>query len=287
MLVGIDHVVLAAEDPEATAVALESRLGLAATGGGRHDALGTFNRLVWLGDAYLELIGVFDADLASRSWLGGPVLEALERGGGLVTWAIAVDDLDEALRWGPLDGGLTGPLDGERRRADSRVVRWRLARPEAVTSTAPFLIEHDPAAAEWTPPERAARSDDRHPFGGRARLAGLEVLAESPARAAGGLRSLLAAAAEPAGRGAVRVRLGGHEVRFVASRPTPAAAVVDIVGDVPLRTRVVRVGNCDLRLRGTASAEGEERASGPGAREGAAGTDEAGAGPHPDVPSHV
>jgi hypothetical protein len=266
MLLGIDHVVLATEDPDATAAELETRLGLAATGGGRHDALGTFNRLVWLGDAYLELIGAFDRHLAAESWLGRPVLASLEQGGGLVTWAIAVDDVDEALRWGPPDGGLVGPLDGERRRPDGRVVRWRLAQPGAVSSTAPFLIEHDLTAAEWTPPERAARSDEQHPFGGRARLAGVEVQTASPASAAGRLRSLLAAAVEPAGRGAVRVRLGPHEVRFVDARPT-STAVVDLVGDVALRTRVVRIGDCDLRLRGTAP--------------------ERGAGPHPEASPHV
>jgi hypothetical protein len=280
MLVGIDHVVLATEDPDATAADLEARLGLAATGGGRHDALGTFNRLVWLGDAYLELVGVFDPDLAARSWLGRPALASLATGGGLVTWAIAVDDVAEALRWGPPEGGLAGPLDGERRRPDDRVVRWRLARPETVSPTAPFLIEHDPAAAEWTPAERAARADERHPFGGRARLVGVEVQTSSPASAAGRLRSLLAVAAEPAGRGAVRVRLGAHEARFVASRPT-SAAVVDVVGDVPLRTRVARVGDCDVRLRGSAGAARAE------AGEGGAGADEGGAGPHPDGPPHV
>src|SRR4051794_29490436 len=161
MLLGIDHVVIACRDPDEAAAALESRVGLAATGGGRHEALGTVNRLVWLGDAYLELVGVFDEELAARSWFGQPVRAAVaERDGGLVTWAVSVDDLDETLRWAPPDSGLVGPLDGDRRRPDGRVVRWRLARPEAVSAAAPFLIEHDRAAAEWTPPERAARAEE-------------------------------------------------------------------------------------------------------------------------------
>ena len=255
MLLGVDHVVLATADPDAAAGDLETRLGLAATGGGRHEALGTWNRLIWLGDAYLELVGVFDAALASETWLGRPVLATLERGGGLVTWAVAVDDLDETLRWAPPDAGLIGPLDGERRRPDERVVRWRLAHPRELSPTAPFLIEHDRAAAEWTDTDRAARADEQHPLGGRARLAGLEVVAASPAVAAGRLRSLLAAAVEPAGRAAVRVRFAAHEVRFVVSRPG-SPAVVDVVADVPLRTRVARVGDCDIRVRGTPAAVG-------------------------------
>jgi Glyoxalase-like domain len=255
VLTGIDHVVLATTDPDAAAATLERGLGLAATGGGRHEAFGTVNRLVWLGDAFLELIGVVDAEVARGSWLGRSVLASLERGGGLVTWAIAVDDLDDALRWAPPKAGLLGPADGERRRPDGRIVRWRSARPAEVSPTAPFLIEHDLHAAEWSAPEREARQAERHPFGGRARLASLEVETPSPAAAAGRLRSLLAAAVEPAGRSAVRVRLGPHEARFVVPGPRPRPGpIVDLVADVPLRTRVTRIGDCTIRLRGAAVA---------------------------------
>ena len=249
MIVGIDHVALATADPDATAADLEARLGLAAGGGGRHEGLGTFNRLVWLGDAYLELIGVFDKALARRSWLGKPVLDALESGSSLVTWVIAVDDLDGALRWGPPQGGLIGPLPGERRRPDGRVVRWRIAHPERASPTSPAVIEHDVTAAEWTPPERAARAAELHPLGGRVRLVGLEVLAGSPPTAAASLRRLLAVPAEPAGRRAVRVRIGHQEVRFLGALPR-GAGIVDLVADVPLRTRVTWLNDCEIRLRG-------------------------------------
>jgi hypothetical protein len=274
VLLGIDHVAIATADPEASAAELERKLGLAATGGGRHEALGTFNRLIWLGDSYLELIGVFDTDLARSSWLGAPVLEAIERGGGLVTWVIAVDDVEETLRWGPPVGGLGAPQAGERLRADGRVVRWRTARQDEVSSTSPFVIEHDTAAAEWTPEDRAARAEERQPFGGRARLAGLEVLAASPAVAAGRLRKLLAAAVEPAGRGVVRVRFGAQEARFAASRPRPGD-LVELLADVPLRTKVTRVGDCEIRLRGLPL----EAVPSPAPT--------AGADPHPEAPPDV
>jgi hypothetical protein len=298
MLLGIDHLVLATEDPDWAAADLETKLGLAAGGGGRHDAHGTFNRLVWLGDSYLELLGIFDEGLARRSWLGHAAADLLSRGGGLVTWAIAVDDLDDARRWAPPGIDLSDPEAGERRRADGRVVRWRSARPAQPSTTSPFLIEHDPAAAEWTPEERAARQDEQHPVGGRARLAGLDVETASPAVAAGRLRSLLAVGVEPGGRAAVRVRLGPHVVRFVAAppplaieaaitdEPVPAGepsgavpraariATVDVVADVPLRTRLFRIGDCDIRLRGSPTPVAE-----PGA--------EPGAGPHPDAAGGV
>jgi len=260
ILVGLDHVVLAASDPDATAKDLEERLGLVASAGGRHDAFGTDNRLVWLGDSYLELIGAFDEQKAGESWLGRPVVEAIERGGGLVTWAIAVDEVDAALRWGPPDRGLLGPFDGERRRPDGELVQWRLARPPVVSPVEPFVIEHDRTAAEWTAAERAARAKESHPIGGRVRLSGLEVVAGSPPVSAGRLRTLLGVSPEPAGRRAVRVWLGPQEVRFVLDRPGPRA-VVDLIADVPLRTRVARVGDCNVRIRGLAAAAAESPVS--------------------------
>jgi len=64
MLLGIDHLVIAVPDPDAAAADLEAALGIAATGGGRHAQAGTFNRLIFLGDTYLELIGIWDRALA-------------------------------------------------------------------------------------------------------------------------------------------------------------------------------------------------------------------------------
>ena len=247
---GIDHVVLAVDDPDAAAATLAEKLGLDATGGGRHEALGTFNRLIWLGDSYLELIGVFDRELAGASWIGRPVLKALERGGGLATWAVAVDDLDRQLTWLPPDAGFADPLDGERSRSDGRVVRWRLAHPPALSPTTPFLIEHDPAAAEWTSEERAERAEERHANGARVRLVGIEVVTETAPVAAGRLRRLLSTSAEPAGRGVVRVTLGGQVVLVAMARPRGTAAV-DLLADIPLpRRRSVMIGDCEIRLSG-------------------------------------
>jgi len=248
---GIDHIVLAVQDPDGAVASLKEALGLRASEGGRHDRLGTFNRLVWLGDSYLELIGVFDASLAADSWLGRPVLATLETGGGLATWAVAVDDLDAELRWTKPDGGLTAPIAGERRRPDGGVVRWRLAHPSSLSPTSPFLIQHDTTSAEWTPADRRTRAAETHPVGGRVRLASMEVRAEVPAASAARLRSMLGTTAEPEGRRAVRVAIGGHIVRVVArGTEGTASSAVELVTDAPLRRRSMRLGDCEIRLRG-------------------------------------
>src|SRR5207253_2293658 len=64
MLLGIDHIVIACRSPDDAAEEITQRVGLEAGGGGRHPRYGTYNRLVWLGDSYLELMGVEDSDLA-------------------------------------------------------------------------------------------------------------------------------------------------------------------------------------------------------------------------------
>jgi hypothetical protein len=251
VLLGIDHLVIAVDDPDAAAAVLEAELGIEASDGGRHEALGTFNRLVWLGDSYLELVGVFDRRLAERGWLGRPVLDALERGGGLATWAIAVDDLDGQLRWVPPDAGLAGPLEGERLRPDGRTVRWRLAHPAVLSSTAPFLIEHDTTGAEWTPAERAERAAQQHPIGRPVRLASLDIETAAAPRAAARLRSLVAATVAPDRRGVVRVPIGDQAVRFVTPREEgDPPSVVELVTDAPIhRRRTARIGDTELRVR--------------------------------------
>lgn len=258
MIRGIDHLVIAVEDPDAAADALSTALGLEAAVGGRHEALGTFNRLVWLGDSYLELIGVFDRDLAAASWVGRPTLDGLAAGGGLATWAVAVDDVAAHLRWLPDDAGVTGPLDGSRTRPDGGVVRWRLACPPALSPTAPFLIEHDETGAEWTPPERAERAAFEHPVGGRVRLAGLEVTTDRPAADAGRVRRLLASSIEPGGRRAVRVSVGRHTVRFSVPRDEGGPTTrVELVVDRALRRQKARLGSCEIALGGLPAARPE------------------------------
>jgi hypothetical protein len=54
--VRIDHVIYAAADLDEAAARIERELGLAVHGGGRHEGLGTHNRIVPLGGGYLELL---------------------------------------------------------------------------------------------------------------------------------------------------------------------------------------------------------------------------------------
>jgi hypothetical protein len=97
--VQIDHVIYATADLDQAAARVERELGLVARGGGRHEGLGTHNRIVPLGPGYLELLAVADPDEAARSDFGRGVMERLAQAGdGLFGWVVAVDDVDPVAR---------------------------------------------------------------------------------------------------------------------------------------------------------------------------------------------
>ena len=75
----IDHVIVAASDLDAAAARLEAEHGLRAAGGGRHEGLGTHNRIVPLGGGYLEILASADAAEAARSPLGRALAAAIAR----------------------------------------------------------------------------------------------------------------------------------------------------------------------------------------------------------------
>lgn len=221
MLTGIDHVIVAVFDPEMAARELEELVGLAASGGGRHEAHGTFNRLFWLGDSYVELMGVFDDDLAQRSWWGAHMRSVLARGtdsqAGLV---FATDDLGADLaRLRAQGSGLGEPSAGERRRPDGEVVRWRSARLPAPDPELGlmFVIEHDRSGAEWRAEDREARAASEMPGLGQVRLVRVELPAADVARVSLRLLREFGLQFRPslAGGGARDASIGAQTLRLV------------------------------------------------------------------------
>jgi Glyoxalase-like domain len=224
MLTGIDHLVIAVRDPDSAVRALTESTGLVAGGGGRHEALGTYNRIIWLGDAYLELIGVFDPDLADRSWVGRPVRDILSTGEGLATWAIGTDDIDaDVTRLASSGSAIGRPIAGKRVRPDGEAVSWRLAAgPNLAPDAPPFLIQHDPDGAEWRPADRAARSTVP------GRLTALEMAVDDVAAATLRLLRTLDLHFRPSlqGGGARDTSIGDQILRIRPRRdPGPAATI--------------------------------------------------------------
>ena len=144
--------ILAVGDLAAAADELAVRHGLAAVEGGRHPGWGTANRIVPLGETYLELIAVVDPDEAAASEFGRWVASTSSAGETtrLLGWAVRTHDLDGVARRLGLAIG-----SGSRAAPDGSQLRWRSAGIEQahVEPSLPFFLEWDPAS---THPGRSA-----------------------------------------------------------------------------------------------------------------------------------
>jgi hypothetical protein len=93
--VRIDHVIYATTNLDAASSWIEAQTGVEAVQGGRHEGLGTKNRIVPLGGGYIEVLAVDDPDEAARSIFGAALMARIAgEGEGLFGWAAAVEDLE-------------------------------------------------------------------------------------------------------------------------------------------------------------------------------------------------
>src|SRR5262249_5690838 len=139
----IDHVLLAVPGLEAAARLMTLEHGLDSYEGGHHPDWGTANRIVPLGETYLELVTVVGpAPAASSSFRLGIAVASRGRGSSL-GWCVRPADLSTTASRLGLD-----VEDGARQRPDGTTVEWRLAGLEqaALSRYLPFFIEwRDPA----------------------------------------------------------------------------------------------------------------------------------------------
>ncbi len=203
----IDHVILATADIHATAVRLERDHGLASLPGGRHAGHGTGNRIVPLGDAYIELMGIVDEEEAAASPMGAWLREQTTAGDRFAALclrsdAAGFDAVAERLALRPLPMSRAAP--------GGVTLRWRLAGlgDAMADPSRTFFIdwqvppEHHPA--------RGAAPHRVEPAG----FAWVELAGEESAirgwlgEEVPGLR--VAAAPEPGVRAAVALAAGGE-----------------------------------------------------------------------------
>ncbi len=163
MLTGLDHIIIGVKDLDTATEMFRDKLGLIPSGGGIHPKVGTANRIIGIGDTYLELITIRTPDEAQAS-----IVERLAKGEGYLNFVLASNDLQadtEAMKARGIS--LVGPEKGSLNAGDGRTRGWlrtNIERPD-LTQHYPFLIQHDSTGGErrsrlagWTtPPE--------HPLG--------------------------------------------------------------------------------------------------------------------------
>lgn len=163
MLTAIDHIIIGVRDLEAAAARFAQNLGLLPGGGGIHPSRGTANRIIVIGDTYLELIAVRVPAEAQQS-----MVERLAKGEGYLNVVLASDNIEaEGKAMRERGVSIIGPTPGELRSHDGRSRAWSRIDVEQpfLAQHYPFLIQHDSAGEErryrlagWTtPPE--------HPLG--------------------------------------------------------------------------------------------------------------------------
>lgn len=137
----VDHVLIAVTDLQVVAREFNDIHGLASLEGGRHPAWGTANRIVPLGDSYLELVSVVDDAKASGSVFGRWVGRGASQHGRPIGWAVRPVSLDAVAK--RLHLQVEG---GSRKAASGDLVQWRSAgiAEAAADPSLPFFIEWGP-----------------------------------------------------------------------------------------------------------------------------------------------
>lgn len=186
-MLALDHIAISAATLEEGADWVEMALGVPLAGGGKHPHMGTNNRLLSLGDLYLEVIAI-DPSAPKPDHPRWFSLDRFQGPPRLTNWICRTDNLDAALAAAPAGTGTATDLS----RGD---YRWRFAVP--ATGRLPFDDCH-PALIQWQGDLHPAKSLRDHGI----RLAALQIThPRAPA-----LRAALQGLADPR----VSVELGPY-----------------------------------------------------------------------------
>lgn len=195
----IDHLAVVATRLEDGVAAIEALFGVTMAGGGKHPLMGTHNRLVGLGDLYLEVIAP-DPDALSPGRARWFDMDRFTGPPRLTHWIASTDDLAAELALGPIGIGAALALA----RGD---YRWQMAVPESgrlpFDGGFPALIEWQgaahPAAALPDNGLRLTRLEIAHPEALALRLALKGRLSDPRVEVVAGPLALRATVATPAG----------------------------------------------------------------------------------------
>lgn len=233
MPVRIDHVIIACDDLRVAEAAF-ARLGFFVTGGGTHPLLGTRNRVIVLGEGYLELVAVADPSAASPALRGRIAQRA-----GYVGYAAQSDGIEHevaAMRARGVD--VRGPRAGRLVALDGTVRGWRTALVGgddlwSVAEPLPFLIQHDASGEEHRRQLGGAGGLAPHP-NGATRILGVAVATDDLAVLRARYAQVYGLASEAAphrddelGAEVVTLPLDGGAERVLLAQPTGASRAAE------------------------------------------------------------
>src|SRR5437763_10075283 len=226
MLTALDHVIIGVNDLAQATSVFSEKIGLVPRGGGSHRSGGTANRIILIGDTYLELITIQRPAEAQQS-----MRDRLAKGDGYLNFALSSNDIEADTRDMVLRGvSVIGPLPGQLKASNGQTRGWsrtHVERPD-LAQRYPFIIQHDSTGEErrlhlagWTEPPAhpigavqilnvtIAASDLAEATSRFERIYGLSPSAPFPG-AADGWEAMLAA-----------FPIGGSGQRFELAEPAP------------------------------------------------------------------
>ncbi|HEX9695037.1 MAG TPA: VOC family protein [Actinomycetota bacterium] len=168
-MTAIDHVIYGTRDLDAAGHRFWEEYGLASYEGGLHPAYGTANRIVPLGDSYIELMGISDPTAARMNPLGEFVLSQIDAGDRWIGWCLRPDDINAvADRIGSV------AVPGHRTRPDGTSVTWMLAGLEIALTDPPL-----PFFIAWDDPDHTPGRESLEHRAGAMGIAEIEIACDA------------------------------------------------------------------------------------------------------------
>ena len=161
----IDHVIVAAADLDHLEAAF-TRLGFRVVGGGQHPHLGTRNRIILLGEGYIELLAIADEQAVSPS-----VRQRIMSAPGWIGFALQSADIAaEANEMRERGTDARGPKPGRLVAPGGDVRAWRTVTVGgddlfSVAEPIPFLIQHDSSGERHQQELAGEDAIETHPNG--------------------------------------------------------------------------------------------------------------------------
>ena len=232
MITGIDHIVIAVHSLE-RAIKTYRGLGFTVVVGGAHP-YGSHNALIGFADgSYIEVLGFYEESPAHPWW---DLLH--ERGGGLIDFCMATDDIANDHRAIRAQGVLCSDvIEGGRARPDGYTVKWINNKVEGESQgLIPFIIEDVTPRVERLPSETA------HANG----VTGIESIGfatKEAARIAGIMSAVTGVAGQPVtdsdlNASGVRLAVGGHALEYLAPDGDESPLAAHIAANAPGTYRV-------------------------------------------------
>ena len=161
----IDHVIVAAADLDHLEAAF-TRLGFRVVGGGQHPHLGTRNRIILLGEGYIELLAIADQQVVSPA-----VRERIMTAPGWIGFALQSADIAaEANEMRERGADARGPKPGRLVAPGGSARSWQTVTVGgddlfSVAEPVPFLIQHDSSGERHQQELAGEDAIETHPNG--------------------------------------------------------------------------------------------------------------------------